>query len=188
MWHPWPSTECGTARAFKHLQGQNFKHFWGAILKKLTFHFSFVVYYDACIVFKVEKHTIFSPIWLPLSYDHRRMHCGQRECSAQREHSWRDPEKPWLLHWTFALSKIGTLFSSMKMLLLFNQGSKCVHTSFKDWCMIQIQILGHVGTAEMLPRPFTSQFTPFHRSKFNQAVHCYKSIQRGLKLDRAFQR
>lgn len=102
-WRPWPPT------ALQHLQGHNFKHFWGAILKKLTFHFSFVVYYDACIVFKVEKHAIFSPIWLPLSYDHRRMHCGQREGSAQCEHSWRDPEKPWLLHGTFALPKIETI-------------------------------------------------------------------------------
>ena len=32
-----------------------------------TFHLAFIVYYDPCIVFKIEKHPIFSSIWLSLS-------------------------------------------------------------------------------------------------------------------------
>ena len=44
---------------------------------RLTFHFSFDVYYDPRIVFKVKEDAVFSSIRLPLPYHHRRMHCGE---------------------------------------------------------------------------------------------------------------
>lgn len=67
---------------------------WGTKDSKsqLTFHFSFDIHYDPRIVFKVEKHTILSPIRLPLPYHNRRMHCGKEE-DYQNPATWHNSHR-----------------------------------------------------------------------------------------------
>ena len=47
-----------------------------------TFHLAFIVYCDPCIIFKIKKRTIFSPVWLSMSNYHRWMYLLSELCFA----------------------------------------------------------------------------------------------------------
>jgi len=51
-----------------------------------TFHFTFIIYYHSRIVFKVEEHTIFSPVRFPLPNDHCRVDCKEKRAPWYRKH------------------------------------------------------------------------------------------------------
>jgi len=45
----------------------------------LTFHFSFIVDYDAGVVFEIYEDAIFPSYRFPLPYDDRRHDCNERQ-------------------------------------------------------------------------------------------------------------